>query len=467
MIKFNNNNIITGEIKQTLKEFNLPNVKVWKEGIRLFPGSFYIKGNNLCVGVNDILSNTVSLKIIQPYIYGQNIMNITKNLVISDMIYDSYTHEYLGNYLRFYRDMKNVNLMSMYNCFSNELARNLDIEVKDNTGKTKFVFDTENDNFKIYIVPVKFFEKYTIGIECDTKIEIIAGIYDNEKLINYSLEGTGDTTLYESTYIKTVGTRINKPFLYEKLVDLGLVLTNRIYSQENNLKLFIKVPAKSTSSVVVLEGDFVKFTELHFENDEIFSSRKPSFEVCNFETGVSNISGFVYKGGNTERKYISRPQLLDFNSTLSYPFANRLIEYLFGNVITSDETIANNVSRIQKRLVQRYNEYVTDSNGNIVYLLDLNGNYVLSNGTSISISEFNSLPSSDPRKKMRTPIHRYVGMSNIITEDSLWSTRLRNVCYDAIISSNIDNIINSNKFDLIGFIDKDSEKAIGEYREVN
>jgi hypothetical protein len=68
---------------------------------------------------------------------------------------------------------------------------------------------------------------------------------------------------------------------------------------------------------------------------------------------------------------------------------------------------------------------------------------------------------------MRLPIHKYVGMSNIITEESLWSTKLRNVCYNAIISSNIEEGVNSNKFDLIGFIDKDSEKAIGEYKEIN
>jgi hypothetical protein len=58
-------------------------------------------------------------------------------------------------------------------------------------------------------------------------------------------------------------------------------------------------------------------------------------------------------------------------------------------------------------------------------------------------------------------------MSNIILKDSIWSTKLRNVIYDAINDSDIENIPNSNKFDLIGYVDKDSEKAIGEYTEVN
>lgn len=466
MLKFNNDNIITGQIKQLLKEFNLPKLKVWKEGIKLFPGSFYIKDNQICVGVEDGLD--VVLQIVEPYIYGKSIQNVTKNLIVSNGIYDSYTHSYLGDYLRFYRDMKNINLMSMYNCFSNEQAKNLQLDVKDVEGNTKFNFDTTNDNFKIYMVPVKFFEKYTIGIECDTKIEIVAGIYDNERLINYSTDSS-DITLYNATYVKRVGTKISSPFIYDKLVDLGTTLTKRLYSQENNLKLFIKVPSTSTSSVVIIEGDFVKFAELHFENDPTFSSREVAFEVCNFETGTTNIGGqsFVYNGSNKERNYLSRPQLLDFNSTVSYPFANRLIEYIFGNVITSDEDIAKNVSRIQKRLVQRYGEYIKDKDGNIIYLVNQSNEYILSNGTTISKSGFDALPLSDPRKKMRLPIHKYIGMNSIINQESLWSTKLKNVCYDVIISSNIENNPSSNKFDLVGFIDKDSEQAIGEYLEGN
>jgi hypothetical protein len=466
MIRFNSDNIITGEIKQLLKEFNLPNIRIWKEGIKIFPGVFYIKDNNLCVG-----TQTSSLQVVKPYIYGENISNITKNLIVYDNIYDSYTHRYLGDYLRFYRDVKGINLMSMYNCFSNELVKSLSVQT------AKLTFDTANDNFKIYMVPVKLFEKYTIGFECDTKIEMFVGLYDNEKLINFS-NNSDDFTLYDATYVKRVGTKISSPFLYDRLFNLESILTSPsfgssvtkfIYNQENNLKLFIKVPATSTSSLVVLEGDFVKFSELHFEDDQTFSSRKVPFEVCNFETGTTNIDGqtFTYKGASTERRYLSRPQLIDFNSTVSYPFSLRLIEYMFGNVITSDEVLPNNVSRLQKRLVQRYNDYVKDKDGNIVYLLDLNGDYVLSNGTAISIASFNALPSSDPRKNMRLPIHRYVGMSNIILKDSIWSTKLRNVIYDAINDSDIENIPNSNKFDLIGYVDKDSEKAIGEYTEVN
>jgi hypothetical protein len=465
MLRFNNNNIITGEIKQLLKEFNLPTCKVYKEGVKLYPDFFYIKGNNLYKAV--MSGGQVVLEFISPYIYGDEILNQTKNLLVTNNIYDSYTHKYLGDYLRFYRDTKNINLMSMYNCFSNELPKNLNITFEGTTTLKGFTFNTENDIFKIYMVPIKFFEKYTIGIESDTKVEIVAGIYDNEKLINYS-DDPSDIQLYLQTYVKKSGTRLSKPFLYENIFNLtSEVIDKKLYSQEKNLKLFIKVPATSTSSIVVLEGDYVKFSELHFEEDNTFATKQVANEICNFENRTVESSGqtFIYEGFNRERKYLSRPQLLDFNSTISYPFSERLIEYVFGSVISSDEDISKNVSRIQKRLIQRFNEFVLDKDNNIIYLLDIEGKYVLLDGTSISISDFNNLPSSDPKRKLRIPIRKNIGMGNIIKKETLWTTHLRNVCYDVILNSDIKNRSNSNKFDLIGFVDKDTEKEIGEYVE--
>lgn len=426
MLRFNNNHIITGEIKQLLKSFNLPQVKVWQEGLTIFPGCFYIYENNLYVGNED-----ASLKLIGPYIYGQKIQNITKNLIIDNLLYDSYTHRYLGDYLRFYRDTKHIDLMSMYNCFSNELCKNLKIYKED-----EYDFDTKNDKFKIYVVPVKWFKSYTIAIECDTQIEIMAGLYDSNKLIN-PFSNVDDFSLYDATYFKTSGLQFSKPFLYTKLHDVAL--TKRLYIQEPNLKLFIKVPASSKSSITVLEGDYINNNQLHFVADSGFSVRKHAVEVCNYESRTVNEEGqptFVYKGAATKRDYLSRLQLLDFNSTISYPFADRLIEYLFGNVITPEDEVVKNVERLQKRLVQRFSEYVLDKDG--LPVLDSQGN----------------------------KIHKYIGMKNIISSPSVWTTNLRNVCYDVMLKSNIDKKRGSNKFDLIGYVDKDTEQEIGEYVEV-
>ena len=101
----------------------------------------------------------------------------------------------------------------------------------------------------------------------------------------------------------------------------------------------------------MLEGDYINNNQLHFVADRGFSVRKHAVEVCNYESRTVNEEGqptFVYKGAATKRNYLSRLQLLDFNSTISYPFADRLIEYLFGNVITPEDEVVKNVERLQK-----------------------------------------------------------------------------------------------------------------------
>lgn len=51
-------------------------------------------------------------------------------------------------------------------------------------------------------------------------------------------------------------------------------------------------------------------------------------------------------------------QLLRFNTEEQHPFADRLVEYLTDNAITSNDAIANNVKRVQKAVMGVDSEYV-------------------------------------------------------------------------------------------------------------
>ena len=125
-------------------------------------------------------NKAVALTPIQ-YSYGQKILNYTKNLKIQNNIYDSYTHEYLGDYLRFHRDFANINLMPLYNCFSNRACQHLDLTF-DIGNDYKAVFKTdhtfETTLYKYFMVPVKFFKEYTIAIDSSASVEVCCCIYD-------------------------------------------------------------------------------------------------------------------------------------------------------------------------------------------------------------------------------------------------------------------------------------------------
>ncbi len=122
MIKFNDNNIITGCIKQILTTFNLPSLRVYTEDSFLYERALYIKDNYIYKYTQG------ELKPFIPFNFNKPILNYTKNLKITNLIYDSHTHEYLGDYLRFLRDYKHLDLMSMYNCFSDNVVHNLNMQ---------------------------------------------------------------------------------------------------------------------------------------------------------------------------------------------------------------------------------------------------------------------------------------------------------------------------------------------------
>lgn len=381
MLKFDNDNIITGYIKQLLSSFNLPKYRVYTKENEVYFKRYgkekdiistvltgdhirhahYIKDGLIQEYVpSDASSTGYEWKpIVHPaYHYNKKILNKTKTLQIKNNFYDSYTHEYLGDYLRFQRDYNQIDLMSMYNCFSNTLCTNLNLEcthvTRDDSGKavsvTHFVFDSDDPNYKIYIMPVKLFKKYTIAIDSSKPVELCCVIYNKSLDTREKLQ-----VLTHDTYVKKTNTNFNRPFLYSELAEIQPLLEPtdpmELAQNESNLKLLIKLPADNKSTIVVLEGDYTNClppTTVGSGTEKTIIKNKT---VTNY-----NIEDRVDGDFTDESFYmfrpITQPQLLQLNTGEQYPFADRLIEYLVGNVVTNDDDLEDNVKRLQTVMME-------------------------------------------------------------------------------------------------------------------
>lgn len=373
MFKFNDTNILTGYIKEMLASFNLPCYKVYTrqqrehfeetgEELNVIASQearkasdtaqekhpcfiSYIKEGSIqqYFKNND---NSYTWKVIaDPYLYNIFVPNETKNYVIKNNIYDYYTHEYLGEYLRFIRDFHNVDLMPLYNCFSDHICNN--IELTWDVGadaKKSITFSGSDSEYKIYMLPVKLFQKYTIAIDCQQEYELCCDIYgkylDTREIFK---------SIPEKTYKKVIG-QFSNPILY----DLAELLPSKLAEgsaeekeqweetmmwlakNEGDLKLFIKLPASNNSSITVLEGDYRSWND----SQGVGINKTQNKTVLNFDASDEYLS-------NSNLKLITPLQLLKFNTGKSYPFADRLVEYLLGNAITPLDEIADNIKRVQ------------------------------------------------------------------------------------------------------------------------
>ena len=355
MLKYNDNNVFVGQIKQLLNTFNIPSCKVYKDSfnLSLYNGLHLIKDTFIYYVDNGELKRETS------YVPGKYYPNLTKSLDISNNIYDSTTHKYLGKYLRFIRDYYNVDLMSMYNCFSNEIVEN----INNQTEYQSFVGDT--DDYVVYAIPAVFDKEYTIGIDCALGIEVFAGFYSRGVIVNYS------SAMSTATYSK-LSLSLDKPVLYTKLKTF--TPTNEMLKNEDILCLFVKIPASCKSSPVILEGDYTKFQK------ELGSNFSADGEILNYCPWLSTANAEWYVGDpifiqtfHNDKSRISnfvnivKPYLLSINNVKGkYLVSDRLMEYLTGNAITKLSEYYD-IRKIQKplrklNLIDNYYPGIWDDN---------------------------------------------------------------------------------------------------------
>ena len=353
--KFGNDNLITGYIKNLLHEFNLPQAKViTSDDMPRYDGKFYIKDRKIFYGKNT--------KAVGTYAFNAKIPNFTKNYVINSSVYDSRTHAYLGDFLRFIRDYHKLDLMPLYNCFNNEspygLKFTLDIPYwtneYDSAGNitdvlehtSYFRVDTSSSFYNYYIVPIKFDAVYNIAIDSNQAYEICAMIYTGSQRTKLS------NKLMKQTYKLIGNSRFDRPFQFTVPGDdtpQPACNKLRFTDYEENLRLLIKLPKSVNTSIAIIEGQIPV--------GKMYADKIPPKIVYNEEEFIELENGKVVQPTYTDLMPSTNLSLLSLNDGQSYPFADRLVEYLLRNAINHTEKIQYNVARVQNKIYPTFGNF--------------------------------------------------------------------------------------------------------------
>lgn len=316
----------------------------------------------------NIIANSVKLekgsfKIIDTYDFGKYYPKFTELYYSKYGYYDSQTHEYLGKLLRLYRDILEINLMPYYNCVSGNYISGIVIY----PDKIK---EEPSDNYKTFKIPIKFNTNYTLAIDSNSNVKTATVLLSGNHIIEdiqYYKSGSLLTFNPNDVVMKNINIFSSMSFKQPKLVGINILKDENasiIEKYERYLYLLIQIPRTNNSSVVLLEGDY---TNVKAEN------------VYSIE-GIQELNDLELSDIMT-----SDLSLLQMNDNITYPFADRLIEYLLLNVINPRDEVTKNIGRVQDLFINydsihevwnntlRSNIYIGYQKNDMIRRLDLNG----------------------------------------------------------------------------------------------
>ena len=349
--RFNDNTLISKFIKNLLNDTPVPVYSVLSNGQYMYEGHKYIyKGYIIrCIksGILDssdmergvypsdniypsfirypgtgIYDNFARYQVIAFYKTPDKGSTFAHTTRSTSGVYDSETHEQLGRYLRFIRDIDHIDLMPYYNCYSNVTNDKVYIDTINGVIKEGTLV-----NYKVLSIPIRFNTTYTIALDSYEDLYYTTAILNNNgTLIKQNIPDTYNPTeeLTENNILHKSSTTFLKPFLFTIHETVP-----RVLNFEDQLRLLIQIPSSNNSSIVVLEGDYTN----------------------NYHTYKCNDKGILIP------QFVSTPALLRFNCRTSFAFTSKLTEYLLGNVIHNYSANSGNIERVQKLIANTFSEY--------------------------------------------------------------------------------------------------------------
>ena len=207
MQEFNKVTTTSNFIKNLLISTYLPLIRTVRDFDYIIEDRLYIykceiikctKSGYLVTGFKNTEFNgdRASYRVISEYYFGERNDKLCTNYISNSGGYDSLTHERLGKYLRSLRDMYDLNLMPLYNCFSNQI---LQVHHISNYGVER----TSRDyNTKVYKVPIRFNTDYTICMDNLGATTFAPAFIKNNNLILLNNTRFGNGVDATNKYIK-------------------------------------------------------------------------------------------------------------------------------------------------------------------------------------------------------------------------------------------------------------------------
>ena len=224
MLEFNKVSTESNFIKNLLATTYLPLIRTVREGDFIVADRLYIfkcnvikcKQSGYLKGSYEALNGlpAATYKVLEEYHFGDKNGKLCTNYISNSEGYDYKTHEFLGKYLRNLRDMYGLNLMPLYNCFSNQPVYGLHIHPQ-RVGRDGFEYETT-----VYKVPIRFNTTYTICIENLGVTSFAPAFIEHNNLLKVNNSVYGNKVDVTKTYIDAhmadvitsrVGLRFKKP----------------------------------------------------------------------------------------------------------------------------------------------------------------------------------------------------------------------------------------------------------------
>lgn len=268
------------------------------------------------------LYTPAEFKVVNSFTPGVFSPGVTEVYTSNCNYYDAGTHKALGRYLRYISNYYGLNLMHLYNCFCGEVLTNLQFNTSTND-----VVQLESKKSKMLLVPIRYGATYTIAFDCPLPFMMKAILYNDGVIQDANSQDYLHSYLNEAITVVN-NSSFNAPFTYSISLS-GKENVEILHAYEKYLYLAIQIPAGNTSSLVVLEGDY----------------------LANGNTSVVDYTG-LDKCTMQEigRMLLSKISLLSVNENSHRPFSDKLVQFLLGNTIDNREYIDDNVANVEKKI---------------------------------------------------------------------------------------------------------------------